>query len=97
MAQFTDALSIMLGRRAIDKTGLTGTFDVHLEFSPEGTALDRRGPRDNDLPANAGNPDTSRPSIFTAMQEELGLRLESQKGPAEMLVIDHLERAPADN
>jgi len=97
MAQFVDALSIVLGRRAVDKTGFAGTFDVHLEFSPEGTALDRRGPGDIESPANAGNPDTSWPSIFTAVQEQLGLRLESQKGPSEVLVIDDVERAPSEN
>jgi uncharacterized protein (TIGR03435 family) len=97
MPQFVDALSIVLGRRAIDKTGFTGTFDIHLEFSPEGTALDRGGPGDVALPVNAGNPDTSRPSIFTAVQEQLGLKLESQKAPAEVLVIDHVERVPTEN
>lgn len=97
MQQFVDALSIVLGRRVVDKTGFPGTFDIHLEFSPEGTALDRRGPGDVESPANAANPDTSRPSIFTALQEQLGLKLESQKGPADVLVIDHLERAPTEN
>jgi uncharacterized protein (TIGR03435 family) len=97
MAQFVDALSIVLGRRAIDQTGFKGTFDVHLEFAPEGTALDRRRVGDIDSPANQGNPDTSRPSIFTAVQEQLGLKLESQKGPAEMLVIDRVERTPTEN
>jgi uncharacterized protein (TIGR03435 family) len=97
MPQFVDALSIVLGRRVIDKTGFTGTFDIHLEFSPEGTALDRRGPGDAGSPVNAGNPDTSRPSIFTAVQEQLGLKLESQKAPAEVLVIDHVERVPTEN
>jgi uncharacterized protein (TIGR03435 family) len=97
MAQFLDALSIMLGRRTIDRTGSTGIFDIHLEFSPEGTALDRRGVGDIDSPANAGSPDTSRPSIFTAVQEQLGLKLESQRGPAEVLVIDRMERVPSGN
>jgi uncharacterized protein (TIGR03435 family) len=97
MPQFVDALSIVLGRRVIDKTGFTGTFDIHLEFSPEGTALDRRGSGDVGLPVNTGNPDTSRPSIFTAVQEQLGLKLESQKAPAEVLVIDHVERVPTEN
>ena len=97
MPQFVDALSIVLGRRVIDKTGFIGSFDVHLEFSPEGTALDRRGLGDVDLTANIANPDTSRPSIFTAVQEQLGLKLDSQKGPMEVLVIDHVERVPGEN
>jgi uncharacterized protein (TIGR03435 family) len=97
MSQVVDTLSIMLARRVVDKTGFTGSFDIHLEFSPEGTALERRGTGDVDLTANAATPDTAKPSIFTALQEQLGLKLESQKGPAEVLVIDHLERAPAQN
>ena len=47
--------------------------------------------------APEGSTDSSRPSIFTAVQEQLGLKLESQKVPLEMLVIDHCERTPTDN
>jgi len=91
MKQLVDGLSNILGRPVIDKTGFTGTFDVHLEFSPEGTAFG------GGLPGMPGGLppgfDTSGPSIFTAVQDQLGLKLESQKGPAEILVIDHAERA----
>jgi uncharacterized protein (TIGR03435 family) len=91
MAQFVRVLANALGRPVIDKTGFTGTFDVHLEFTPEGTAFA------GGLPGAAvGLPqgfDTSGPSIFTAVQEQLGLRLESQKGPVEVLVIDHAAKA----
>ena len=67
------------GRKVIDKTGLTGRrFDFDLKWIPE----DRR---DSD-PANAG------PSIFTALQEQLGLKLVPSKAPVEVLVIDHIER-----
>jgi len=91
MEQFVGALSRILGRPVIDKTGFTGTFDVHLEFTPEGTALmgGGLGPPGGLAPGF----DTSGPSIFTAVQDQLGLRLESQKGPAELLVIDHAEKA----
>ena len=78
-----------LGRQVIDKTGLTGNFDVHLEYAPdEGLA---GGP-----PGQAPSTDSSGPSIFTALQEQLGLKLESSKAPVEMLVIDHVER-PSEN
>jgi uncharacterized protein (TIGR03435 family) len=91
MKQFVDGLSNILGRPVIDKTAFTGTFDVHLEFSPEGTAFA------GGLPGMPGGLppgfDTSGPSIFTAVQDQLGLKLESQKGPAEVLVIDHAEKA----
>jgi uncharacterized protein (TIGR03435 family) len=69
-----------LDRPVIDQTGLTGTFDIHLEFAHEG--------------APAG--DLSAPSLFTAVQEQLGLKFTPDKGPVEVLVIDHLER-PSEN
>jgi bla regulator protein blaR1 len=85
-------LSHLLGRTIIDKTGFTGTFDMHLEFA-----------RDQALPGTPGGPapgefapDVSKPSIFTALQEQLGLKLKSGKGPVEILVIDHVEK-PSEN
>jgi uncharacterized protein (TIGR03435 family) len=91
MTQLVNSLSNILGRPVIDKTGFTGTFDVNIEFSPEGTAFMGGG-----LGPPGGLPpgiDTSGPSIFTVLQDQLGLRLESQKGPGEVLVIDHAEKA----
>jgi uncharacterized protein (TIGR03435 family) len=88
MAQLVSALSNILARPVIDKTGFTGTFDVHLDFSREGTAALGGG-----LPAEAGNADNAPPSIFTAVQEQLGLKLESQKSSVQVLVIDHAEKA----
>jgi uncharacterized protein (TIGR03435 family) len=86
MKQLVNVLSDVLGRPVIDKTGYTGTFDVKLEFSPEGTSFGGGGFR----PPPS---DDSKPSIFTALQEQLGLKLESQKGPGEVLIIDHAEKA----
>jgi uncharacterized protein (TIGR03435 family) len=98
MTQLVNALSIIVGRPVTDKTGFTGTFDVHLEFAPEGTAgRGQGGFGPPGLAADSANPDTSRPSIFTALQEQLGLKLESQKALADVLVIDYLERAPREN
>lgn len=71
-----------LGRPVINKTDVTGRFDFHLEYAPD-TSLTT-----DDL---AGGP-----SIFTALQEQLGLRLESARGPGEVLVIDHIEQ-PSEN
>jgi uncharacterized protein (TIGR03435 family) len=88
-AQLVGVLSNVLGRPVIDKTAFTGTFDVKLEFTSDGTTFGPPG----GPPADAANADTSRPSIFTALQEQLGLKLESQKGPSEVLVIDHAEKA----
>ncbi len=92
IAQFSRSLG--LDRPVIDKTGIDGLFDIHLEFALDDTTRAV-------LPAN--RPDTIYPddptggtSIFTAVQEQLGLKLESAKGPGEFLVIDHVER-PSEN
>jgi uncharacterized protein (TIGR03435 family) len=100
MTQFVNSLSNILGRPVIDKTGFKGTFDVKLDFSPEGTAFAGRGGfrpppgagGPGDVPQNVDAP----PSIFTVIQEQLGLKLESQKGPGEVLIIDHAEK-PSEN
>lgn len=73
-----------LGRTVINKTGLTGAFDFHLEWTPE------RG--SSTLQAD----DSGAPSIFTAVQEQLGLKLAAGKGPVEFVVIDHAEK-PSGN
>jgi uncharacterized protein (TIGR03435 family) len=88
IAKLMEMLAGRVGRPIIDKTNLTGAYDFSLKWSsapgPSATA-------GND-PAN----ELSGPSIFTALQEQLGLRLESAKGPVEVLVIDHVER-PSEN
>ncbi len=70
-------------RPVIDKTGLTGTFDVHLRWA--------RDPSTPDAPADPG-----APSIFDAMEEQLGLKLEPGRGPVEYMIVDHVER-PSGN
>jgi uncharacterized protein (TIGR03435 family) len=83
-------LSGQLGHPVIDKTGLTGKYDFKLTWAPEVP----RGPSPNpDAPPPVA---PEGPSIFTAVQEQLGLRLESQKGPIEMIVIDRIEH-PSEN
>ena len=92
MPFFIEALSSALDRTVIDKTGFTGTFDVDLKFSPDGmTSFGPAGFSQQGL-SSANSADSSLPSIFTALQEQLGLRLESTRGPAEVLVVDHIER-----
>jgi uncharacterized protein (TIGR03435 family) len=85
-------LSDILNRSVVDKTGFIGTFDMHLEYAADeattGGVIGPTGPAD---PVSL-----SAPSIFTALQEQLGIRLESGKGPVDVLVIDHLER-PSEN
>jgi uncharacterized protein (TIGR03435 family) len=67
----------------LDKTGLNGLFDVQLQFTPESTTA-------------APPSDPSGPSLFTALEEQLGLKLESSKGPVEVLVVDFVQR-PSEN
>lgn len=77
-----------VGRVVVDKTGLNGRYDVALEWKPEGV----ESLKGTDNSASSG----SGPSIFTALEEQLGLTLEPQKGPVEIVVIEHVER-PSEN
>jgi uncharacterized protein (TIGR03435 family) len=96
MSQLTDGLTNILGRPVVDKTGFTGTFDVRLEFSREGTQPMGAAGFGTPGAGPISIPDNNGPTIFTALQEQLGLKLESQKGPADFLVIDHAEK-PSEN
>jgi uncharacterized protein (TIGR03435 family) len=73
----------------LDRTGLTGGFDVDLRYTED------QIPR-GDIPAGVTPPLADGPSIFTAVQEQLGLKLESTKGPVDVLVIDRVERPTED-
>jgi uncharacterized protein (TIGR03435 family) len=75
-----------VGRIVIDRTGLTGSFDYQLEWVPDAASM----PTINGVKPEGS---TEGPSIFTAVQEQLGLKLESTKGPVEILVIDRAEKA----
>ena len=92
---FIQALSQQLGRTIVDKTGLpNGLYDIKLKWTPEvAQAGGLAGPV---LGGDAPPVDPAGPSIFTAVQEQLGLRLESGRGPVEVLVIDNVEK-PSDN
>jgi uncharacterized protein (TIGR03435 family) len=91
-------LSQQLGRTVLDQTGLKGIYDLTLKWTPDQStaAMNQSPPGAGPAPDNAPPPDTSGPSIFTAVQEQLGLKLESTKGPVEILVIDHVEQ-PSEN
>ncbi len=96
VAQFINPLSSLTGRVVLDKTGLTGKYNFDLRYKPE--QAQSEAPPGAAVPGIAAvpNPDLDRPYLFTAIQEQLGLKLESQKGPVEMMVIDHVER-PSEN
>jgi uncharacterized protein (TIGR03435 family) len=100
IAQLLSTLSGLAGRTVMDRTGLTGTFDVDLAWIPEpGEGLwlgeQRLSPRDV-APGAAPPPPSDGASIFTALQEQLGLKLDSSKAPMEVLVIDRLEQPTED-
>jgi uncharacterized protein (TIGR03435 family) len=88
-------LSQQLGSTVEDKTGLTGKYDFTLQWTPDRNASPMSPEPGQQGPGAATSTD-SGPSIFTAIQEQLGLKLESQKGPVEVLVIDHVE-TPSEN
>ena len=83
------------GRKILDKTGLTDQYDWELHWTPEDPAP-LTGHAEAGRQGNTSPPDSSGPSIFTAIQEQLGLKLESQKAPVSVLVIDHVEQ-PSEN
>jgi bla regulator protein blaR1 len=95
-------LSRELGRTVIDKTGLTGRYDFTLTWAPwrsgGGRMLSGSGYSGAEKPgtATALASDTSGPSIFTAIQQQLGLKLKPARGPVEVLVIDHVEQPSAN-
>lgn len=81
----------LLGMPVVDKTGITGLFDFRVEFAPdENTAPIVGGP------PRQGDPPATAPFIVTAIQEQLGLKLERSRGPGDSLVIEHIER-PSEN
>lgn len=93
MADLALELSDYTGRQVIDKTGLVGRYDFTLQFAPEpGYGPEYRGQQARSAPP----PEASGSSVYTAVQEQLGLRLDPAKAPVEGLVIDHVER-PAEN
>jgi uncharacterized protein (TIGR03435 family) len=87
---FANNLSQQMQRTVVDRTGLTGNWDFELTFAPE--------PPTGPLPPGVELPpiDPNAPSLVTAIQEQLGLRLQSTKGPVEVLVIDDIERPVSD-
>ncbi|HLK66680.1 MAG TPA: TIGR03435 family protein [Bryobacteraceae bacterium] len=94
LPMLANVLSSQLGRPVIDKTELTGKYNFKLQF-----AIDQPQtppPGDSSKEAAPVSTDPDGPSIFTALQEQLGLRLESQKGPIPYVVIDRIEK-PTEN
>ena len=93
LAQLTQMLSRFTQRIVIDRTGLEGSFDIDLTFTLDGVPNAPPPPPGGPPPPSA---DSNSPSLFTALQEQLGLKLESDRAPIEVLVIDHVERPTPD-
>jgi len=96
MSGLARLLSGQLGRTVVDKTGLTGNFDYKLDWTPDDAAPVMTKGGDPAPGDSASSQDAGGPSLFTALEEELGLKLESTKGPVDVIVIDQLER-PTEN
>jgi uncharacterized protein (TIGR03435 family) len=96
--QLAQLLSQRVGRIVSDKTGLEGSYDFTLEFTPDPGPAGGPGGLGEPPPGAPPLPvaDPNAPSIFTALQEQLGLKLESRRGPVEMLVIKSVEMPTPD-
>jgi uncharacterized protein (TIGR03435 family) len=84
MASLADLLARNLDQMVVDRTGLEGVYDFQLRWT-------------NDDQNSSSTDADAAPSLFTAIQETLGLRLQPQKVPTEIIVVDHVERVPTEN
>jgi uncharacterized protein (TIGR03435 family) len=83
MPRLASSLANLLGRTVVDRTMMMGHFDLQLEWSPE-------------APVGAAPADGPGASIFTAVQEQLGLRLDAARGPVNVLVLERVQRPIED-
>ena len=92
IADYFLAMQLVLDRPLVDRTGLVGRYDFLLKWTPDESQFGAMGIRFSPPSNNPNGP----PGLFTAIQEQLGLKLESTKGPVKVLVVDHVER-PSEN
>jgi uncharacterized protein (TIGR03435 family) len=83
MAAFAEILARIMEHPVVDQTGLQGVSSRKLRYMPDY--------------AKSEGPDAAGPSIYTALQEQLGLKLQTQKVPVEVIVVDRVERVPTEN
>ena len=91
-----EVLTAACGRPVFDATGLTGKYDFTLEFIPDSVRAASGPPPGDGVPA-ATLPEDSGPTVYSAVQDQLGLKLEARKMPVEVLVIDRIEKVPVGN
>ena len=87
MSALAMVFSLLLDRPVVNRTGLTGGFDADAKFNPEGLP---------GITQSADRPANDAPTLLTALEEQLGLRLESTRGPIEITVIDRIEAPTPD-
>lgn len=92
ISNLVNMLSLQLGQQVADQTGLKGTYQYTLQFTPQGGGLGGMPPP----PGSDASSDNNTASIFTALQEQLGLKLESTKGQIDTITIDRIEQ-PSEN
>jgi uncharacterized protein (TIGR03435 family) len=93
MSNLATALAPQVGRIVLDKTELTGNYDFELIYAPEALGGVGAPPL---LNGGQVQVDPNAPNLFTALQEQLGLKLDSQRGPVDVVVIDRIEEPAAD-
>jgi uncharacterized protein (TIGR03435 family) len=108
MQSLANLLTSELSRAVVDETGLNGKYDFIMNFSPEGLngPVGPMGSTPPPPPGGGGRAEPTAdtpeareplPNLFAAMQSELGLKLEPEKGPVERILIDHVEKTPTEN
>jgi uncharacterized protein (TIGR03435 family) len=97
LLELVSMLAETVGRGVVDRTGLKGSYDIHLRWTPDIVRQNAAGTiRSETVRINGIEFDPNGPSIFTALQEQLGLKLESGRGTVDALIIDHIERPVPD-
>jgi uncharacterized protein (TIGR03435 family) len=97
---FSDLIANFVGRPVLNETELKGSYDCTLEFTPEpgmGPGMMKMAGPPPEGGQGPAAPDSSGPSLFTALQEQLGLKLEGRKAPIDILVVDEADRVPTEN
>jgi uncharacterized protein (TIGR03435 family) len=90
MSDLARNLAPFAGRPVVDKTGLSGAFDLDLTWTPEQVSAGPEGTQSQTAPSS------DSVSLFTAVQEQLGLKLDAQRGPVDVVVIESAERPVED-
>ena len=97
MGPFVQILGIATrGRQVIDETGLAGGYNIDLQYTPEALSAAAIAARGGAPPAQAAGVDPNGPDLFTAMREQLGLKIEGRKMTLEVMVVDNIEPPTED-